>query len=173
MGTYGTLSPCEMLKKEVKRQFIEEYASGSKSGWEAAGSALALGLGGRLIDEMIDTMSPVKCLGRLVDIKFRGVKPFDPATIGTLQNFPASPATTSAPCKVDHFTWRNSKGLEILFIEGLVSPATTRMIYIQLFDANDKFLGTTPAGVMPGGSFSASIDRRNPTNELKIKYTCG
>jgi hypothetical protein len=78
----------------------------------------------------------------------------------------------SRPCTVEHFTWRNSGGLEMLLLEGVVSPSSIQSVHVQYFDANDDFLGTSSASVQPGGSFTTTIDRRNTTNELKIKYAC-
>ena len=78
----------------------------------------------------------------------------------------------SRPCTVEHFTWRNSSGLEMLLLEGVVSPPSVQSVHIQYFDANDDFLGTSSASIQPGGSFTTTIDRRNTTNELKIKYAC-
>ena len=83
-----------------------------------------------------------------------------------------SKTAQSTPCTIEHFTWRNSSGLEMLVLEGVVSPASTRFVHVQYFDANNDFLGTSSAAIQPGGSFTSSIDRRNTTDELKIKYAC-
>ena len=60
----------------------------------------------------------------------------------------------------------------MLVLEGVISPTSTRFVHLQYFDANNEFLGTSSAPIQPGGSFTTSIDRRNTTNELKIKYAC-
>jgi hypothetical protein len=119
----------------------------------------------------VDTMSPVRCAAKLIDVHFKGATLFDPSAQSTPVPLPSRTSSTS--CKVDHFTWRNSGGLEILFVEGVVSPAANQTIHIKFYDAQDNFLGTSSTMVMPGGSFSTSINHRNPSNELKIKYVCG
>jgi hypothetical protein len=59
--SYGTLSPCGMLKKELKYKLMENF-QGSKSGWEALGSAVGVGLGSTMVDAMVDAMSPLQCI---------------------------------------------------------------------------------------------------------------
>jgi hypothetical protein len=83
-----------------------------------------------------------------------------------------SKTAQSRSCTIEHFTWRNSSGLEMLLLEGVVSPSSIQSVHVQFFDANDDFLGTSSASVQPGGSFTTTIDRRNTTKELKIKYAC-
>lgn len=91
---------------------------------------------------------------------------------GSSDDLGFSKAAQSRPCTIEHFTWRNSSGLEMLLLEGVVSPSSIQSVHVQYFDANDDFLGTSSASVQPGGSFTTTIDRRNTTNELKIKYAC-
>jgi hypothetical protein len=93
-------------------------------------------------------------------------------TAGSADDSRSTKTAQSIPCTIEHFTWRNSSGLEMLVLEGMVSPASTRFVHVQYFDANENFLGTSSASIQPGGSFTSSIDRRNTTNELKIKYAC-
>jgi hypothetical protein len=83
-----------------------------------------------------------------------------------------SKTAQSTSCIIEHFTWRNSSGLEMLLLEGVISPTSTQSVHIQYFDANNEFLGNSSARIQPGGSFTTGIDRRNPTNELRIKYAC-
>ena len=93
-------------------------------------------------------------------------------TAGTADDSRSTQTGRLTTCTIEHFTWRNSSGLEMLVLEGVVSPASTRFVHVQYFDANNDFLGTSSAAIQPGGSFTSSIDRRNTTDELKIKYAC-
>ena len=82
-------------------------------------------------------------------------------------------AASGTPCKVEHFIWRNMKGLNLMNVEGVISASTAvDVIHIQFYDANGKFLGTSMAVIQPGGSFVDTLPWQNPTSELKIKYQC-
>lgn len=91
---------------------------------------------------------------------------------GSSDDLGFSKTAQSRACTIEHFTWRNSSGLEMLLLEGVVSPSSVQSVHVQFFDANGDFLGTSSASVQPGGSFTTTIDRRNTTNELKVKYAC-
>jgi hypothetical protein len=102
-----------------------------------------------------------------------GQRPAGSPRPGGLADDSGVPKTAQATsCAIEHFTWRNSDGLEMLLLEGVISPTSTQAVHIQYFDANNNFLGNSSARIQPGGSFTTSIDRRNPTQELRIKYAC-
>lgn len=69
--SYGTLSPCGVLRKELKYKLLEKVQA-SESGWEALGSALGMGLGSTMVDAMVDAMSPMQCVRGFVRVKFGG-----------------------------------------------------------------------------------------------------
>jgi hypothetical protein len=74
---YGTIMPCEMLKKEVKAQFYGERVSlGSSSRWEPFSPMVSMSLGGKMIDEVVGTLSPPECYAKLVEVRFKGVQVF-------------------------------------------------------------------------------------------------
>ena len=73
--SYGTLSPCGMLRKELKLKMLENLQA-NKSGWEALGSAVGLGLGSNIVDGMVDALSPMQCLRGVARMKFSGESPF-------------------------------------------------------------------------------------------------
>ena len=105
--------------------------------------------------------------------KAAGQRPVESPRPGALSNDSSFTKTArSIPCTIEHFTWRNSSGLEMLILEGVISPTSTQSVHIQYYDANDDFLGNSSARIQPGGSFTTSIDRRNTTHELRIKYAC-
>lgn len=151
---YGTVSPCEMLKKEAKAQLLAKSTG--------VGGVLAFAIGGRVIDDAVDTLSPITCLIRFMQMKYSGGGLFD-----------QSGSTASAvDCTVKGFKWRNSHNGTYMFVEGIVSPQGIRMIHIQAFDAKGNFLGRASAPILPGGAFSTNIDYPNPTAKLNLKYTC-
>src|SRR5689334_6676199 len=85
-----------------------------------------------------------------------------------------SDANRGTDCNVKHFTWRNARGGgDFGFIEGVVeAPRGATFIHIQYYDAKDNFLGAESGAIQPGGTFSANINQRNRTSQLKIKYAC-
>lgn len=62
--TYGTLSPCQMLKRELIRTGLAGIDEGA-DGWEALGVAL----GGSMIDGAIEALGPMECLALLPDAR--------------------------------------------------------------------------------------------------------
>lgn len=76
--SYGTLSPCGMLRKELKMKMLDGLEA-NKSGWQALGSALGVGLGSNIVDGMVDALSPMQCVRTVVRVKFSGESPFGDA----------------------------------------------------------------------------------------------
>jgi len=64
---YGTLSPCGILKKELKWQIVEKLQAG-QSGWKALGSVLGI----NMVDGLVDAMGPLQCVRGYVRLKFGG-----------------------------------------------------------------------------------------------------
>ena len=56
---YGTISPCEMIKKEVASQARKQGGEGQVS----------YVLFGGFIDRAIDTLSPTQCISAMIKIK--------------------------------------------------------------------------------------------------------
>lgn len=71
---YGTLSPCEMVRKEIMRKGIAENAAalGASDSWEAAGSAIGLALGERVVDSFVSSLSTTECISGLVKLHAGG-----------------------------------------------------------------------------------------------------
>lgn len=64
---FGTLSPCEMLKKDLKGEVLRsalEKSTGSLA--EKAGLGLGLMLANPMIDGLIDALTPMQCVRGLV-----------------------------------------------------------------------------------------------------------
>lgn len=144
--SYGTLSPCGMLRQEIKRLWIGEMLKdvGSRSGLGAFGGLLGLGLGNVFLDPMVDAMSPIQCIRGFVNLKRQGKKFL--ATIPGLETgaFQGPPVTTSLsptppPAPKDPPTW---------IVRTKTSPIDdSKNVYISL-EANgsvgDGFSKTTP-----------------------------
>jgi type VI secretion system VasI family protein len=70
LATYGTISPCGILKKSFMRSaFAEELGGGSGDSWGKAGAAIGLAIGGTLVDRFVDTLSPMQCAMRWVALQ--------------------------------------------------------------------------------------------------------
>ena len=65
--SYGTLSPCGILRKELKWQILEKI-QGGQSGWKALGSVLSV----NMVDGLVDAMGPLQCVRGYVRLKFSG-----------------------------------------------------------------------------------------------------
>ncbi len=65
--SYGTLSPCGILRKELKWQILEKI-QGGQSGWKALGSVLSV----NMVDGLVDAMCPIQCVRGYVRLKFSG-----------------------------------------------------------------------------------------------------
>ena len=76
---YGTLSPCGMLRHEIRRSWLEKMFSEiqDKSNFGTLGAALGIGLGGVFLDRMIGALSPFECLKALAKLKVRGEDIFE------------------------------------------------------------------------------------------------
>jgi hypothetical protein len=66
-----------MLKKEVKGELLFRFAGERPGTLGSLGSALGWSIGGKMLDDAIDTMSPVTCVARLVRFRFKGEPPFE------------------------------------------------------------------------------------------------
>lgn len=77
-ASYGTISPCGMLEKDMRRMLTEEMSGKRSSGnpWETIGSALGVSMGGAFIENMIASLSPLQCMKGLWRIHVAGEKPF-------------------------------------------------------------------------------------------------
>lgn len=67
---FGTLHPCGMLKKESRAEFLRNLAV--HSGSEQSGvmeNGLALVMGGAIIDNTVDSLSPWQCTNILVQMQ--------------------------------------------------------------------------------------------------------
>ena len=61
---FGTITPCGMLKQELKSEYARSMIE-KRTGdtWEQASLGLSLALAGPLIDNIIDTLTPIQCRG--------------------------------------------------------------------------------------------------------------
>ena len=74
LGSYGTLSPCGMLKKDVQATLLRH--SDQSSGPAALGTAMALALAGPMIDAHLAALGPTDCARALVRLHTGGDNPF-------------------------------------------------------------------------------------------------
>ena len=59
---YGTLSPCGMLKKDLRAELLKAAFDGDTSNaFGLAGSALGASLGGAFIDNLVESLTPIQC----------------------------------------------------------------------------------------------------------------
>lgn len=70
---YGTISPCGALKKRIKSQLMSSAITDiSENPWERAGQGLGLALAGPMIDNMVDSMTPLQCIRALYRFEVDG-----------------------------------------------------------------------------------------------------
>lgn len=105
LGKYGTLSPCGMLKKDLRaammKMFMEETSKPSQNPWEQAGKGLGMMLGtamaGPMIDSMVEGMGPFECAKAVVRWNLQAGDPFAKATPGSEAPSGSVPASPQAP----------------------------------------------------------------------------
>lgn len=70
---YGTLSPYGALKKQLKTQLISSAVTDpATDAWGRAGQGLGLALAGPMIDNMVDTLTPMQCVRALYQLEVEG-----------------------------------------------------------------------------------------------------
>lgn len=80
---YGTLSPCEMLKKDLQstlmKTITKQALKPTQSPWEQAGTALGLAFGaaisGPMIDIFVRELGPFQCIRGLARLNLSGEDP--------------------------------------------------------------------------------------------------
>lgn len=77
--SFGTVSPCEILRKELSARALKETMSEIRSAGliEQVGQTLAITLLPQMIRNLVDTLSPAQCISRYNQIKFEGANPSD------------------------------------------------------------------------------------------------
>lgn len=112
---FGTWHPCGMLKKESRAEILQKLAAHSRSAQSGViGNGLALIMGGAIIDNTVDSLSPWQCTKILVQMQ-TGTPDASPLV--------SSPATVPVPAIKDDYT-EKKPGLRVyrdkqgkLFIE--------------------------------------------------------
>ena len=82
--TYGTVSPCGILKQESRafmRGWVDTNLSGSS--WEGIGALVGNTLAGAALNAYVDGYQPLKCIQALVRLRNRGTAAKDVNTKGT------------------------------------------------------------------------------------------
>lgn len=140
---YGTLSPCGMLKKDIRSELLETaFDSDTSSPFGLAGSALGASLGGAFIDNIIESLTPLQCTKGLFNRYTSG----DYALSDYMRNsdFSSKSSTKSTPSITSHDygtpdvidfppTWNSSSN---------TSPIDdSTNVYLSL-DSEDKIRGS-------------------------------
>lgn len=88
---YGTISPCGALKKHVKSQLMTSAMTDiSDNPWERAGQGLGLALVGPMIDNMVDSLTPMQCLRALYRLEVDGKNIFSDQIGGAIREYRGS-----------------------------------------------------------------------------------
>jgi hypothetical protein len=70
---YGTVSPCGILKKEMRSQILQAaFESPTSNKWEMVGLGLGAALAGPMIDSLVDSLTPMQCTKGLYKLQFEG-----------------------------------------------------------------------------------------------------
>ena len=76
---FGTVSPCEILRKELLTEMLKETNFGSRPDGlaEQFGQSFSLTVVPLMIRNLIDTLSPTQCVSSYYRIRFEGEKLLD------------------------------------------------------------------------------------------------
>jgi type VI secretion system protein VasI len=86
---FGTLSPCGMLKQELKAEMLRSaFEKKPTDKWELAGIGLGTALVGPLIDSLVSSLTPMQCTRALVRLKLEGKNIFADDLARTVQGSP-------------------------------------------------------------------------------------
>jgi type VI secretion system protein VasI len=106
---FGTLSPCGMLKQELKAGFLQSAVEKkATSTWEMAGIGLGAAIVGPLIDNLVSSLTPMQCTRALVRLKLEGKNIFADDLAKTGQESPNYGASHSSPTPPPQPDWRVS-----------------------------------------------------------------
>jgi type VI secretion system protein VasI len=104
---FGTLSPCGMLRQELKAAFLQSAVEKkATSTWEMAGIGLGAAIVGPLIDNLVSSLTPMQCTRALVRLKLEGKNIFANELAKTGQASPKYGTSQSSPTPPPQPDWR-------------------------------------------------------------------
>lgn len=104
---YGTLSPCGMLKKELRSDVLHSAIgqTSTSNKWEMAGRSLGAMLAGPMIDSLIESLTPMECARGLVKYHTEGKNIFSDRFGSKLEGYGDISSSYSKPTEPKKPVW--------------------------------------------------------------------
>lgn len=157
---YGTLSPCGMLRKELRSELFHsafEQAPTSNK-WELAGKGLGAMIAGPMIDSLVESLTPMECARGLVKYHMEGENLFENRVDSKFDSYSDIGDSYSAPAEPKKPEWHSHTKQ---------SPIDDSINVYLSIDANKAISGWPHDNVTP------SLHIRCKENETNVYINLG